>query len=594
MKQVYKVFFGVWALAVLYAGTADSGNTDFTPHGTQPGLAYSVLPAENCAQCHAPPGGDADAEASYFPHSSWSGSMLANAGRDPLFWAALDVANHDLPGVGDFCLRCHLPKAWLDGRVSKTPQGALVDGADGCLLRGSPASSLEDNHNDFQGITCQFCHRAEPTGPLGETAPLDNASIWLDDEACPGSDEPCRKGPYEYAQADTLKPPHAWEKDLSLADSAMCGSCHDVSAPRIPGGKTLILPDGADTGNPFPVERTYSEWLNSDFADLILAAPLELEAPALRSGQTCQNCHMPLAEAADARAARQGAPGSRAGELPVHEFAGGNAWMPAVLSAEYGAALNRTAAFARTVELATEMLERSAEVSVQADRSSSGLEVAVRVTNLSGHKLPTGYAEGRRMWLQLTVRDGAGAVVFESGRYDTEQARLVEDNQLRTYEVLHGEWHDNACVTTENDLPVFHFVLANCIASDTRIPPLGFRGGADVELQPVGRTYPETAPGSGRLVNYDNVVFEVPLAAESSGPYTVTAALQYQTATREYIEFLSREAESNATPSENDLCGRSVTWGAADRSRGAYMQWLWENNGRSAPVEMTSSEAVVQ
>lgn len=589
-----KVIYGFWALAALYAAAADSGNVDYTPHGTQPGLEYPLLSADNCAQCHAPPAGDADAEAHYFPHSSWSGSMLANAARDPLFWAALDVANNDLPGVGDFCLRCHLPKAWLEGRVVKTPAGALVDGADGCLVQGNPLSPIEDDGNDFQGITCHFCHRSESTGPLGEVAPLDNANIWVDDQACPGSDEPCRKGPYGYLQADELKPPHAWENDPDLASSAMCGSCHDVSAPRIPGGKTLVLADGTDTGNPFPVERTYSEWLNSDHADLILATPWEPGAPDLSSGQTCQNCHMPLAEDTHARAARQGAPGSRAGQLPVHEFAGGNTWMPAVLDAQYGASLNRSAAFARTVELATTMLRSSAQLTTQATRSEDRLDVAVRVTNLSGHKLPTGYAEGRRMWLNLLVRDASGSVVFESGRYDQQEARLQEDVQLRTYEVVHGEWHDNTCVTSENGLPVFHFVLSNCIARDTRIPPLGFRGGADVELQPVGRDYPETSPGSGRLVNYDHVEYLVPLGTDSTGPFTVTASLYYQTATREYIDFLSREAQNNAMPSENELCDRSVTWGAADRSRGAYMQWLWENNGKSAPVEMTSSEAVVQ
>ena len=42
--------------------------------------------------------------------------MMAQAGRDPLFWAALDVANNDVPGIGDFCLRCHSPAGWLDGR----------------------------------------------------------------------------------------------------------------------------------------------------------------------------------------------------------------------------------------------------------------------------------------------------------------------------------------------------------------------------------------------------------------------------------------------------------------------------------------------
>ena len=41
--------------------------------------------------------------------------------------------------------------------------------------------------------------------------------------------------------------------------------------------------------------------------------------------------------------------------------------------------------------------------------------VEVRVTNLTGHKLPTGYPEGRRMWLNVQARDGDDVLIWESG-----------------------------------------------------------------------------------------------------------------------------------------------------------------------------------
>ena len=214
--------------------------------------------------------------------------------------------------ISAFAVTCLRP-GWK-GRISKTPEGATVNGEDGCLLQGSPVSPLDDNANDYQGVTCHFCHRAESTGPLGESVPVDNASIWVDDVTCPGSDEPCRKGPYSYQESSALKPPHAWEQSSEISQSATCGTCHDVSAPRIPGGKTLILADGTDTGRPFPIERTFSEWSQSDFADLILIDGIETETQQLTSGRTCQSCHMPLAPDATARAAQQGETGSRAGE----------------------------------------------------------------------------------------------------------------------------------------------------------------------------------------------------------------------------------------------------------------------------------------
>ena len=94
---------------------------DFTPHGTQPGLAAELESVSTCTDCHRSfdPANDA-----FMPHSTWGGSMMANALRDPLFWAALDVANRDAasigkPGVGDYCLRCHTPRGWYGGRVVK-------------------------------------------------------------------------------------------------------------------------------------------------------------------------------------------------------------------------------------------------------------------------------------------------------------------------------------------------------------------------------------------------------------------------------------------------------------------------------------------
>ncbi len=43
--------------------------------------------------------------------------MMAQAGRDPVFYAALDIANADAGFAGEFCLRCHLPRAWVNGRI---------------------------------------------------------------------------------------------------------------------------------------------------------------------------------------------------------------------------------------------------------------------------------------------------------------------------------------------------------------------------------------------------------------------------------------------------------------------------------------------
>lgn len=521
---------------------------------------------------------------------------MANATRDPLFWAALDVANHDVPGVGDYCLRCHTQRGWYGGRVVKRnvgePNNDVALGAAGCLLVGSP-DFTDALDNDFGGLPCEFCHRLEPQDPNGERLIIGNANVSLDDESCDSNGgDPCRRGPYTYV-SPAPNPPHVWAQSTYHTESSLCGSCHDVSTPDTSSGplRTLILADGTDTGHPFPIERTYSEWLNSAYADT--------GNPA---AATCQSCHMPNSFDPNARACALPGYPNRSGNLPVHAFAGGNSWIPKVISGEYSdtsaipgsfGGIGREESFAQTAQWARDMLTSAALVDTSIESfiaptsSVSGtLDLAVKVTNVSGHKLPSGYSEGRRMWLNLQVRDANGALVFESGAYDENRATLSEDAQVRVYEVLQGI-HDpvsGACkVLDGSGRPMFHFVLNNCIAKDNRIPPLGFSPATATDpngydLRPVGATYPETSPGSGVLVNFDAVNYQVSVPVGTVLPLSATARLYYQTSSREYIEFLRNAALENGMPSENELCATArspLPVGPQHRSRGEYMYQLW-------------------
>ena len=49
----------------------------------------------------------------------------------------------------------------------------------------------------------------------------------------------------------------------------------------------------------------------------------------------------------------------------------------------------------------------------------------LRITNLTGHKLPTGYPEGRRMWVNVQYLDAEGAVIDEIGAYGETQDTLA-------------------------------------------------------------------------------------------------------------------------------------------------------------------------
>lgn len=455
--------------------------------GTQPGeLTVDLRGPEACSACHG-------SFAEHAPSEVWAGTMMANAARDPLFLAALTIANQDDPDAGDLCLRCHTPRGWLFGRSEPHDGSALEPG-------------------DLEGVTCDFCHRLVE-GPEGERL-IGNGQFFV-------ADDQARRGPI----MDPLAP-HETVYSTYFESSELCGLCHDVSNP-LKGG--------------FAIERTYTEWLSSAFAD---------------EGTSCQSCHFPAREGLAC-----GAPGMPERTVHTHELAGGNAWIPLVLAGEYPE-LERGPAYQRAANNAVKMLRSAAEVTVSASGAARDGELAftVRVENRTGHKLPTGYPEGRRSWLEIRVHDGAGRLLLHSGAYDPATGHRAADPQLRTYEVRMAAGGQEG----------FHFVLQDQLLQDNRIPPRGFVPAPDT--MPVGRAYPVQADGA--LAHWDDAPYRVSIPADAPGTVIVVmATLWYQTTSHEYVEFLRDENHTD--------------------DRGQHMYDLWERYGRSPPVDMASDVVIL-
>jgi hypothetical protein len=416
--------------------------------------------------------------------------------------------------------------------------------------------------------------QVNPSPPPGQQSVyFENGQYWIDDISCPNGFEPCRRGPYDYSGGQP-HPPHSWAFSDYHTGSGNCGNCHDVTSPVL----TLIDSNGVNTGVPVPIERTYTEWLQSDFS---APGPDHL---------TCQNCHMPDATHDPAYPSVATAI-NRTGDLPIHELAGGNTWVPQVLEGEYPA-LGRADQLDATTAWAEAVLQSAATVEISAPAAATvgdDLAVTVRVTNHGGHKLPTGYQEGRRMWLDVALRDATGAVIWRSGEWDPATGALTEDPQLKVYEIKPGIWNLNGtgqCDTAGGTGdPIFHFVLNDCIALDNRIPPLGFTGANDIETRPVNYTYPETSPGSGVLVNYDDTAYSVQLPLTTPGDVTVEATLRYQTASDDYVRFLRDQAVDNGFP--DDCIPRST--GLPGMSRGELAYDIWTRYDRAPPTAMASA-----
>jgi hypothetical protein len=144
----------------LIALAAPSIPTDVQLPGTQPLEVGQHNSPSVCKNCH---GGTINP--AFEPWQGWQGSMMSHASRDPLFWAALAIAEQDfLPhadpaergGIGDFCLRCHVPNGWLQGRSTPTDGSAML-----------PA-------NDSNGVECMHCHLlVDPDPPVNVAGTIE-------------------------------------------------------------------------------------------------------------------------------------------------------------------------------------------------------------------------------------------------------------------------------------------------------------------------------------------------------------------------------------------------------------------------------------
>ena len=83
---------------------------------------------------------------------------------------------------------------------------------------------------------------------------------------------------------------------------------------------------------------------------------------------------------------------------------------------------------------AAQLLTNAASLAV----ADAGGQLKVTVTNECGHKLPTGYPEGRRVWLNVKFYDDAMNLLGESGAYDPATGVLTRDAAAKIYEVHPG------------------------------------------------------------------------------------------------------------------------------------------------------------
>ncbi len=324
----------------------------------------------------------------------------------------------DNPGRAGNCATCHTPMA------SKAPNNKNC-GWSGChtsltIERANglidwPAMPVNLRGDAAEGISCEFCHKTSDV--------MVNPETNLPREDMPGilSMKLHRPADAEHQVFfGTLVDVN--RKDDSylplLSESRFCASCHHGVMGGVVGNMTV-------TGGVL-VYSSYSEWLDSPYSDP-------------ETGQTCQDCHMPVSDANRFVTAERGG-----------------------LERDYVELHNHTMRGAADEDF----LQNAVTMTSSAQVTGGQLEVEVSITNdQTGHHIPTD-AVIRSMILVVEAQDSAGNLLtLAEGPVNPDFSGDYGGLPGKTFaRVLRDEW--------SGETPTAAFWRTVSVVEDSRIPAL--------------------------------------------------------------------------------------------------------------------------
>ena len=535
------------------------------------------------------------------PYTEWRWSPMGLAGRDPIFFAQLDSELSYLDTIPDeatrsslkhsvinTCFRCH---GVLGKRQHDIDHPGTNYSLDYIYRTGSePGAKYGALSRD--GISCLSCHRSQrdQIPPTWKKSPLEfflTTSITGQFQTGPADEI---FGPFKDDEIVTLpmdnalgaKPKH----NEYTSSSRMCGSCHTIDLPVVDKHKP-IQPINEST--PHSIEQaTYLEWLNSAYQN-------EFGKPG-PNAQTCQDCHMPrklvneqlgvnvdpiqtriaIVEDDTYPAAEHRAPTEdirvrfRTTGFARHELLGMNAFLMemfkqfndilGVRKSDYmtGSADNLENAQLNLFEQAR---NRTANVATDMSVRGRTLTSNVTITNLTGHRLPSGVGFRRAFieFLVLENRDGRERVVWSSGR--TSSVGVIVDGEgrpLDTEFLANGKYQKHhEVITSDDQVQIYEeltkdsdgnfttsFIRRDQDVKDNRLLPLGWtKEGPDPSLN--GRylhaTYPhgnaKDDPDYKGGKGLDRVQYRIELPADVDPKnVSVRASVYYQNIPPYYLQ----------------------------------------------------------
>jgi hypothetical protein len=202
------------------------------------------------------------------------------------------------------------------------------------------------------------------------------------------------------------------------------------------------------------------------------------------------------------------------------------------------------AALLSGVNRAKQQLQMAAAIQNTTYNSTSG-SLSFRIQNQTGHKLISGFPEGRRMFVNIKAYNSSNNLIYEVNPYDYTAGTLrgmpasqtLGPNEAHVDELVY-EMKPTSSFTQESK--TFHFALATGRYKDNRIPPKGFRINEAADRLSVPVAHGTEDPNLFTAAEYAGGYDDVSLAIVPGAAY-VEIKLYYQTTSREYIEFLRDE-----------------------------------------------------
>jgi len=537
----------------------------FVAHAHVP---HMFLTSDQCMGCHSsapgkpigpvmsvsPPPGKHGGPLNVSEYGEWRWSPMALAGRDPVFFAQFDAELQYLATIRDkkaslalqkqvtgICMTCHA--AMGARQLALDRPGALYEPA--MTFDGDPA------HADFHygglardGISCALCHHTVQTVTPKGQAPL---AYFLDDKI---------NGRFDTGPSDALFGPFA-DKGLVthpmlealgakpkhseyVSNPRLCGSCHTINLPVVDSPPVRAIAQAHNVE-----QATYLEWLNSSFQTEYAPGP---------RARSCQDCHMPAGvtdagrgialahiaskialveddsypETTNAAPAKDLRVQVRKSGFRRHELLGLNAFLltlfkqyPDVMgvrTSDYmsGSTTDLDDAIGHMVRQAR---AQTATVAIATRADGTRMAADVTVTNLTGHKFPSGVAfrrafldvefydkrhptaspffvsghandkglitgaDGTPLASELFGRDAAGRQQYQE-HFD-EAHPITRPDQVQIFEELTRDRTGNF---------TFSFIRRDAEVKDDRIEPLGFTRTGPTATMPayfLHATYPK-------------------------------------------------------------------------------------------------------